>query len=355
LNLKLSIIRMNYSKEIKIGIISITALILLVAGINFLKGNSFFGGDDSYHLYLPESGGLTAAASVYVNGVSVGKVTNVQLNKADDPNKRVVITFNIQDRNFKIPTKSLIYTGNADLLNRGLIIEPNQKSTHYHKPEDFLQGTIGASMFADIQDVVDPLMLKITTLANTVDLFVSSLSTYWDTTANIELTNVFSNVQSTLIRFNSVASQLDGLLSTEKIKMMTILNNVESITSNLQKSNEVITKILENALVFTNDFALSEFKELTVSAHAALNKFNSLLDATMQGNGTLGKLLNDEQLYTELNSTNQQLQDLLADFEKHPERYIHISVFGAKTKGVPLSASEEKKLKHLLDSLPAQK
>jgi phospholipid/cholesterol/gamma-HCH transport system substrate-binding protein len=38
------------------------------------------------------------------------------------------------------------------------------------------------------------------------------------------------------------------------------------------------------------------------------------------------------------------------DIQMHPERYIHFSVFGAKTKGVPLSPAEEQKLRLMLDS-----
>jgi phospholipid/cholesterol/gamma-HCH transport system substrate-binding protein len=57
-------------------------------------------------------------------------------------------------------------------------------------------------------------------------------------------------------------------------------------------------------------------------------------------------------LYNELNKTNAELQNLVNDIQLHPERYIHISVFGAKTKGVPLTGSEEKKLRKILDTIP---
>ena len=50
--------------------------------------------------------------------------------------------------------------------------------------------------------------------------------------------------------------------------------------------------------------------------------------------------------------SNKQLQELVDDIKKHPERYISVSVFGAKSKGIKLNSTQEKKLTLLLDSLP---
>lgn len=102
--------------------------------------------------------------------------------------------------------------------------------------------------------------------------------------------------------------------------------------------------------------AFSEItKPSTSAAKNTLIKFNNILESVNEGEGTLGKLLKDDQLYNELNKTNQRLQNLVEDIEVHPERYIHFSVFGAKTKGVPLSPAEERELKQLLDSNKVQK
>ncbi|MDG1148164.1 MAG: MlaD family protein, partial [Crocinitomicaceae bacterium] len=78
---------MKISKELITGAIVILAIGLLVAGVNFLKGNSFFGGDDLYYAYFPNSGQLAPASPVTLNGVSVGKVMSVDYVPENNPEK----------------------------------------------------------------------------------------------------------------------------------------------------------------------------------------------------------------------------------------------------------------------------
>lgn len=341
---------MKISKELKTGVISILAIGLLIAGINFLKGNSFFGGDDVYYVYLSESGGVAPATSVYVNGVVVGKVLEIKLTGKKEANRKVLMKFNIQDRDFKIPKGSNIHSGSVDLLSKGLIIVPAESFSEYHKPNDYIQGNLSSSLISEVKEYADPLIASVQSAISNLDKFIVSVSAFWDTTANSELRETFNELQVSLKKFGNVATELEGLMVNEKAKLSKIFSNVESITSNLQKSNDKIDGILGNAKTFTDDLVTADFKGTVEAAKNTLNKFNTMLESATKGEGTLGKLLKDDQLYNELNTTNQRLQNLVEDIEKHPERYIHFSVFGAKTKGVPLSPSEERKLKQILDS-----
>jgi len=344
---------MKYSKELKTGAIAIVSVVLLVAGINFLKGNSFFGGDDLYYAYFSESGGLTSGTSVYVNGVIVGKITNIKLSGLSDKDKKVLITFNIQDKDFKIPKESIIYTGNADLLNKGIIIVPNDKTKEYYKPNEYLMGQVGAGMLSEVREFADPLMQNLQMLAMTLNKFVGSLSNYWDSTANVQMSSVLTGVQRTLSKFEMAATQFSMLMGDERSKLVNIFSNVESIVSNLQKSNAQITAILANVEGLTHNLVTSDLQGTLKDARSAISKFDETLDLALKGDGTLGKLIADDELYKELNETNQQLQDLLDDFEQHPERYIRVSVFGGKIKGTNLSTADERKLRQLLDSIPS--
>ena len=70
---------MKVTKEIKTAVIALLAIALLVLGVNFLKGSSFFGGDEVYYAYFPNSGGLAPASSVVLNGVGVGKIISIKI------------------------------------------------------------------------------------------------------------------------------------------------------------------------------------------------------------------------------------------------------------------------------------
>ena len=100
---------------------AIGAILILVFGINFLKGYSFFGGDDVYHAYFENSNQLMVSSDVILNGVVIGKVVDVSIFPNNEPNRRVKITFNIQNSTVKITKGSTVEIGSPDFFTKGLI------------------------------------------------------------------------------------------------------------------------------------------------------------------------------------------------------------------------------------------
>jgi len=346
---------MKISKEVKTGFIAILAIGLLVAGVNFLKGNSFFGGDDEYYAYFPNSGGLAPSGSVTVNGVIIGKIMSVDVNPRASENQRVKIAFNIQDEDIRIPKGSVIEIGSLDLFNKGMILTLNSDiSRGYYEPGSSMQGFVKVDLMDQVKSYVDPIGQKLQKIMGSVDKVVNSISSLWDTTATSELEGSMREVKLAISNFSHISSDLEDLVATEKVQLHKIIGNVESITNNLKLSNEKITQIVGNAQKITDDLVSADFKAVVGDAQKTIQKLNGMLEDVSAGNGTMGKLLKDEKLYNELVNTNKELQNLVNDLQLHPERYIHFSVLGAKTKGVPLTSGEEKKLRKLLDSIPQQ-
>ncbi len=344
---------MKISKEIKTGVIAILSLGLLIAGINFLKGNSFFGGDDVYYAYFPNSGGVTVAGSVIVNGVVVGKIMDIELTEEKDSLKKVLVTFNIQISDFKIPKGSTIETGALDLFNKGLILNMNPDlSKGYYKPGDYLFGSVTVDLTTQFKAYADPLVQKVQKAVGSIDKMVNSLSAFWDTTATSEIKGSLQELKMAIHKIGNVAGEVEALVGEEKSKFSRILSNVESISLNLRKSNDEIAGIIGNAKKFTDDLVTADFKMVINNASTTLKNLNAILDDAQKGNGTLGKLIHDDKLYNELVNSNNDLQNLVNDIQVHPERYIHFSLLGAKSKGVPLTTNEEKKLKKILDTIP---
>lgn len=344
---------MKITKEIKTGLIALLAIALFVAGVNFLKGNSFFGGDDVYYAYFPNSGQLAPASSVTLNGVSVGKVLAVEYMPSEKENRKVKVTFNIQNKDVKIPIGSTIEIGALDFLTKGVLIQmSNDLSKGYFKPGSSIEGFVEVDIVSQVKTYADPVVTKFKGMMTGLDKFVSNVSAFWDTTANSELHSGIKNLKMTIVKFGNVADEVELLIASEKIKLNQIFSNVESITNNLKVSNEKIAGILGNAKKITDDLVTADFKNVIGDAQMTLQKLNNILADAANGTGTLGKLIKDEKLYDELVKTNKDLQNLVSDIQLHPERYIHFSVLGAKSKGVPLTKEEEIKFRKILDSIP---
>lgn len=344
---------MKFSKEIKVGIVAIISVALLVAGVNFLKGNSFFGGDDVYYGYFPNSGGLAPASSVILNGVPVGKVLRVEYVPNNSPDRLVKIAFNIQDERIKISKGSLIQIGSVDLFSKGILLtlNTNPKAGSY-KPGAKLYGTVAQDMIQQVQSYADPITKNLQSLMSNVDRAITSISAFWDTTATSALQGSMQEVKTAIRRLGNVAEGLDDLMTSEKVHLKNIFSNVNSITNNLNASNEQISAIIGNTKKVTDEMLTIDFKSVVRDAKKTISTLNAVLADANSGNGSLGKLMKDETLYNEIVKTNKDLQDLVQDLKLHPERYIHFSVIGAKNKGVTLTDNEEIKLRKILDTIP---
>ena len=344
---------MKFSKEIKAALIAIVAIVVLIAGVNFLKGNSFFGGDDVYTAYFPNSGQLMVSSNVTLNGVEIGKVLSIESNPPGDSLHRVKLSFNIHNTDIRLPKGTIVEIGSLDFFSKALIVQlPMEGNGQFYKVGATIPGRLSVDMVSQVKAYADPISQKLQTMMLSIDHMVESLSSFWDTTATSELEGSLKEVKMTIKKLGRVADELQGFVASERAQFTKIMSNVEAITLNLKRSNDQITGIIGNTRKITDDLVTADFKGAILDAQTTLKKFNMVLAEVEAGQGTLGKLIHDEKLYTELVGTNNDLQNLVTDLQAHPERYVHLSLIGGKIKGLQLSKNNEDKLQKMLDSLP---
>lgn len=71
----------------------------------------------------------------------------------------------------------------------------------------------------------------------------------------------------------------------------------------------------------------SQFDETINRAEAVLTETEKLLGAINQQTGTVGQLFYNEELYHTLNSTIEELRELIIDFKANPKKYIDLDIF----------------------------
>ena len=344
---------MKFSKEIKAALIALLAIVILITGINFLKGNSFFGGDEVYTAYFPNSGQLMVSSNVTLDGVDLGGGLIIKYNPTGDSLHKVKMTFNIHNSDIRLPKGTFVEIGSLDFFTKALIVHlPTAGNGSFYKAGATIPGRVSVDIVTQVKAYADPISQKLQTMMLSVDKMVGSLTSFWDTTATSELEGSLKQVKLTIKKLGNVADELQGFVAAERMQFGKILDNVEAITLNLRKSNDQITGIVGNARKITDELVTADFKGTILEAQTTLKKFNMVLSEVEKGQGTLGKLIHDDKLYAELVATNNDLQNLVTDLEAHPERYVHLSLIGGKTKGLQLSKKNEDKLNQLLDSLP---
>jgi phospholipid/cholesterol/gamma-HCH transport system substrate-binding protein len=338
---------LKVSKEFKTGLLVILSIVLLIVGINFLKGDDVLGRSNDYYAVFDQSGFLEPSSAVTLNGVAVGIVKSIYNDPTDL--RRVLIRFTITKEGLELPIGTIPEITSTSLLSKGLILNFDYEARNgFHKTGDTLIGRVAPELTDAVTAEVLPIKEKLERLMSSVENMVVSVNAFWDTSAAQSLEGSLLEVQIAVARFGNLAKNLDDMVVSEKQRLTTILNSVESISGNLKASNEKITRIIGNVSNLTDTLLTADFKKVIAKATVTLETMNNALADAAQGKGTLGKLLYDEKLYNELVATNKSLQNLVEDIELHPEKYIHFSVLGRKEKGVKLNKQDEEKLRELL-------
>ncbi|NNC45636.1 MAG: MCE family protein, partial [Winogradskyella sp.] len=94
--------------------------------------------------------------------------------------------------------------------------------------------------------------------------------------------------------------------------------------SKINATLESFTKTSENITTLTNDIKDVELSKTISTLDNTLSSMNALLSDIQQGKGSMGKLMNDESLYNNLEGATKEMEELLRDIKLHPKRYFRI-------------------------------
>jgi len=179
-----------------------------------------------------------------------------------------------------------------------------------------LRGSIAPDLIGSVTGKLVPVADKAGQLMISLDSLIRALqNTFDDQTQN--------NIQS-------IVANLEQLVSGERKKIGVILTNFESVSGNLQKSNEDISQLIAHLKSFSETLDESDVKTTIDNANRSLTQLNELLSGINEGQGTLGKFAKNDSAYLYLQRSLDDLDKLLIDLRENPRRYVHFSLFGRK-------------------------
>lgn len=298
------------SNETKVGALAAVAITFLVLGYNYLAGRgSLFSKKYTLNVSMDDVTDISTSTRILYNGYQVGNVTDVEMGQ---PQGKFNVYFVINE-DIYIPKGSSIKVSSAVLGGKALNLILSQEKAQAENGQTlaFINDT---TILQSVSNVLKPLNAKINSIVNSLDSLLS----------NGELNQSIRSLNASLKSFTKTSDNASKMLEDNLPRISAIMGNVESITSNLKNNNEKINLIIANLKTTSDNIAAMKLKETVDKANEMLGDVSEIMEKINKGEGSLGLLVNDKGLYNNLNSTAAELDKLLKDLQKFPQKYLPI-------------------------------
>jgi phospholipid/cholesterol/gamma-HCH transport system substrate-binding protein len=326
-------------REIKVGLFVVVMLLLGWGVIKYLKGVNVFSTSNTYYAYYDQAGGLQPASAVMINGVKIGSVANVTLD--EDPSKGVEVEL-LVDECYHIPVDSKAKIINEGIMSGKAVEIIYGKSTEMVPDKGRIEGVKTVDLMALAGSEMEDMLAKVTTIMNNLTVTLESVNALL-----AQNTEGFNNIVSNV---DSITGNANEMLAKERVHLEETLSSLSIFAKGLGENTEQIDSLIGNLNAFSAQLAQSN---LVAEVEGAVARLNTVLASVSDKDGSVGKLLSDDELYENLTAASDNLSALLADLKENPSRYINVSVFGGnpQKKVERAKAKAEKKAIKRADEL----
>ena len=280
-----------------------------------MKNRSLYDKTRTFYAEYTNVQGLAPKSPVTINGLKVGTVSEITFH----PFKKGILVAHLNlnnDIQFSVNSVAQIYSPDfisGKSLKINIALDENSIAVN----GDTLIGEVDTGIMGMINEQIAPLQAK-------VESFVVNTDSVMQNVNHLRNDENQKNIQESLANMNAILSKFKNTAA-----------NLESMTSEGGKSDSIMTGAnitMNNLAQISDSLQAANIGATVAELQRSLESFNMILDSVKTGQGTLGKLMKDEALYTNLTNASKELEELLREVKEHPKRFVHLSVFGKKEK-----------------------
>jgi phospholipid/cholesterol/gamma-HCH transport system substrate-binding protein len=306
------------SKELKTGIAVVLILCLGYWGFNFLKGQNLLEPTSRvFYIEYDNIQGLNKASTVSINGLQVGKVSEINFNTDSSKRGKLVVKIAL-DNDFKFSKNSVAKIYSTSIIGgESLAIIPSYVGD-IAVSGDYLKGEVESDIFTSVGETLNPLKTKVERVIIGADSLLIALNDVLDLKSRDSFKKTILGAETTVSSLNETLSSFNTMIDSTKLDIDIALENTKKITANFVKVSDTLTKV--------------NFGQTVKTLQTTLENINGLLSGIEKGKGSLGKLATDDTMYNNLSEASEELAALLKEMKLNPKRFVHFSLFGKKAK-----------------------
>jgi phospholipid/cholesterol/gamma-HCH transport system substrate-binding protein len=279
-----------------VGLLTLVASVIFVWGLFWLMGTPLLQGGMDVHVLLDDGGGLKRSDRVHLQGVQIGIVTNVRLR----PEGGVVAKLRL-DEGLALPTDTRAVIRGDVFGAHSVDLVPGQALLRVGAGDTIRGGTT-----PQLTQLASDLSARVESVLVNADALLSP--------------SAVSDVHATAAVLPETAQELRAAFAELRLASASLRRTAERVEGSETGAtlNSAIGEIERTATALTAAAGRME---------QSMGSFASVLDKIDNGNGNLGRLVNDTTIYVELNQTLREVRALATDIRERPSRYFTIRVF----------------------------
>ena len=325
---------MKIKNETKVGALTALSITFFILGFNFLKGKSLFKTGNFIYAKVKQTKGIMVSNPVYINGLQVGSVYELtEVNKNVDT---IVIALKLS-KELNIPVNSVASIQSNPLGTASMTIGMGT-SKIYLKNHDTVPTVDVPGLLGEVQAKLTPVVEQVKNTLQTLDSVLRNVNGIFDPATKGNMREVVGNVNGITKSLVVSAEALQRLMNEQNGALTASVGNLQSFTGNLAKNNDKITATMNNLETSTKKLSDVDLNGTINQLRGTVEKLNAAVGKIDSKDGSIGRLLNDTQLYDNLAKTTRSLNILMDDIRVNPKRYVSISIFGGKAKNQYLTS-----------------
>jgi phospholipid/cholesterol/gamma-HCH transport system substrate-binding protein len=314
----------KFSKELKAGLIALLAIVGFVVLFQFMKGRSLFTTDNIFYAKYDNVEGLTQSAPVSINGLKVGQVDKIIPQTGNDGKLHFIVKITVDD-NFEFSKNS-----NLEIFEPSLMGGKEMRVNLFYggptaKDGDTLKGAFKLGMMNSLSSQVGPVKDQLQTVLHRVDSLMANANQVMNAQNREEIKILLHNLNKTVGALETTAGSVNKLVGNNDPKLQKVLDEA-SLT--MQSGKVTLDKYGNLA----ESIDTKQLNQTIANLDQTVDKLNGVISGIDRGEGSLGKIMKDDQLYNNLNAASNNLNSLIEDLKANPKRYINFSVFGKNSK-----------------------
>lgn len=308
------------SKEIKVAILAVVSITIGYFGFSYLKGSDLFSSSNDYLVGYDHIDGLVVSNPVMLNGLSVGRVK--QINIQQDKGNQLLVTLSI-NKEINLTDSTVAILADGGLLGGKVI------NLKIGKGKPIGNGaTLISAKEVGLSALLKERALPVLSNADSLVMSLNRVTAKFNDTGLI-LNQLLRNAD---VALGQTTRGINQTLADNQDNLKALTANLKVLTSDLVQTQRQLPQLLSKANTLADSLNALRLGETLNKAQQMVSSLQKMVASIEAGKGNLGKLTKDEALYNNLNRTMVSLDKLLYDFRQVPKRYVHFSLFGKKAK-----------------------